>query len=176
MPRDAGPLATELLIGLGRLQGAGRPREEWPGIIRLIVAARPGFAPEEQAALLTGLAEAVRGRLTPTDSGDVLSSAIGPAPENRELGDSVRELVAMMKTTASNAAATVEARSAAVGLLAFADFDQAGETLLGLVDPAQPEALASRVRSRPGAAARRSRRGGTAGVGTVRDVHALDAR
>ena len=30
---------------------------------------------------------------------------------------------------------------AAVGLLAFADFDQAGETLLGLVDPGQPEAL-----------------------------------
>ncbi len=140
-PRDAGPLSTELLIGLGRLQGAGRPREEWPGFIRLVVADRPGFAPEEQAALLTGLAEAVRGRLASTDSGDVLSAAIGAVPEGRELGVSVRKLVASMKSTASNADATIEGRSAAVGLLAFADFDQAGETLLGLVDPGQAKAL-----------------------------------
>jgi putative membrane-bound dehydrogenase-like protein len=142
-PRDAESTPSELLNELGRLLGASQPQGAWVGLFRIVVAGRrPGFAPEERAALLAGVAEAVRGRLAPNDPADVLAAAIGPDADPA-LGDSVRDLVATMTRTALDPGQPLARRRTAVGLLAFSGFDRAGEALLKLVDPQQPIALRS---------------------------------
>jgi len=54
---------------------------------------------------------------------------------------SIRDVVAAMKQIAEDRAQPVARRVSAVRLLAFAGFDQAGQTLLRLVDPEQPSTL-----------------------------------
>jgi putative heme-binding domain-containing protein len=140
-PRGAGPLSPELLGELGRLLGSSRPASARPELLQLALRVPHGFTPEEQAALITGLAEAVRGRLGVQDSTDVLSALAGPSPDRGELEGTLRELVAAMTRAAFDPARPLDSRRTAVGLLAFASFDQAGEVLLRLVDPQQPPAL-----------------------------------
>jgi putative membrane-bound dehydrogenase-like protein len=135
------PMPPELLSELGRLLGSSRPREAWPDVVQLALADPPGFPAEGQAALLTGLAESVRGRLESRERRDVLSALAGTADEHRALSESVARLVEVMKRTALDPSRPLEHRRTAVGLLAFAGFDQAGEALLGLVEPQQPGAL-----------------------------------
>ncbi len=141
LPRGEKGLQAELLSELGRLLGAGQPKETWPGLVRRIVDAEPGFTREERAALLTGLAGAAHGRLAPGGAGDVLSALIGAAAGQSDLIDSTRDLVAAMKQIAEERTQPVARRVSAVGLLAFAGFDQVGQTLLRLVDPQQPSDL-----------------------------------
>ena len=131
----------ELVNELGRLLGASQPKETWPGLIRLLVAARPGFAPVEEAGLLTGVAEAARSRLTARDSEHVLSALVGPAAGRDDMADSIRRLIVEMKRIALDGTQPLAHRRTAVGLLAFADFDQAGEALQRLVDPQLPDTL-----------------------------------
>ena len=164
VPHRAGPLTPELLSEFGRLLGASRPQATWPALLREIVAVRPGFAPEEQAALLTGFATAARGQLADTGrasgtprpdrlpsgatgsasaprADDLLSAMIGPATEDRALVVAVRELVVTMAATALDPGQSLARRRAAVGLLAFADFEHGGETLLRIVDAGTPSDL-----------------------------------
>lgn len=137
-PRQAGATSPDSLKELGRLLGASRSREEWPGLIRLIVAEPARFSPEEQAALLTGLAEAARGRISAPGPNGVLASLVGSASEDRSLAESIRSLVATMRDVAGASGRPLEARTTAVGLLAFAGYDDAASTLLGLVQRDQP--------------------------------------
>jgi putative heme-binding domain-containing protein len=141
LSRGEGRLQPDLLAELGRLLGASQPRETWPGLVRLLVADRPGFAPAEEAALLTGVAEAARSRLPARKSGDVLSVLVGSAAGRDDLAEPVRQLIAEMKRIALDEAQPLARRQTAVGLLAFADFHQAGEALERLVDPQVPETL-----------------------------------
>jgi putative membrane-bound dehydrogenase-like protein len=141
LSRGEGLLQPELLNELGRLLGASQPKETWPGLVRILVAARPGFAPVEEAGLLTGLAEAARSRLSARDSEDVLSALEGPAAGRDDMEDSIRRLIVEMKRIALDGAQPLAYRRTAVGLLAFADFDQAGEALQRLVDPQLPDTL-----------------------------------
>ena len=141
LPRGENRLQPELLSELGRLLGASQPKETWAGLVRRIVDAGPGFTSEERAALLTGLAEAAQGRLASRGTGDVLSAVIGPASEQSDLMGSIRDLVAAMKQIAEDPTQPVARRVSAVRLLAFAGFDQVGQTLLRLVDPEQPSTL-----------------------------------
>jgi putative membrane-bound dehydrogenase-like protein len=142
-PKGEEPTPSELLSELGRLLGASQPREGWPDLFRLIVAdRRPGFSPEERAGLITGIAEAARGRLAADEAGDVLSAAIGPDAD-RTLAVSVRDLVATMTRMALDPGQPLARRRTAVGLLAFVGFDRAGEALLKLIEPQQPTALRS---------------------------------
>jgi putative heme-binding domain-containing protein len=130
-----------MLSELGRMLGASRPRDDWAGIVRHIVADPRGFTPIEQAALLTGLAAATRARLAASDSGDILSAWLDRGDGRSDLGASIRALVAAMKPIAADRAQPIERRRTAVGLLAYAGFDQAGEVLLHLVDPHEPSGL-----------------------------------
>ncbi|WP_406700518.1 PVC-type heme-binding CxxCH protein [Singulisphaera sp. Ch08] len=132
-PRDSSPPAPELLKEFGRLLGDSQPTEAWPGLIRPILADQSSFSPAEQAALLTGLCEAGRGRLKGGQTGSILDSVIGHDPENQASEGAARKLVAAMNEAALDQARPVEERAAAVGLLAFADFAQGGETLLALL-------------------------------------------
>ncbi|MDR3638850.1 MAG: c-type cytochrome [Isosphaeraceae bacterium] len=129
-PRGSEELPPELLSELGRLLGASLSDGAWNDFVTRVFESRPGFAPVERAALLTGFAEAVRGRVGPRD---VLGSLDAPAD--------VRALLAEMKQTALDGAKSLAHRRTAVGLLAFADFDQVGDALLRLADPAEPASL-----------------------------------
>jgi putative heme-binding domain-containing protein len=139
-PRPAGPLPDALLNELGRLLGASQPEDAWSGLVRTIVV-RAGFTPEERAALLTGLAEAARGRLAARREGDILSALSGPPSEDGEPAKAIDDLVADMTRLAGDPVQPVGRRASAVGLLAFAGFDRVGESLLGLLDPRQPAPL-----------------------------------
>jgi putative heme-binding domain-containing protein len=141
LPRDENRPRQELLSELGRLLGASQPRETWPGLVRRIVETGPGFTREERAALLTGLAEAARGRLTPLESEDVLSALIGPASGQGDLKGSIQNLVADMKRIARDETRPVASRLTAVNLLALASFDLAGATLLQVVEEQRPSPL-----------------------------------
>jgi putative membrane-bound dehydrogenase-like protein len=133
-------LPRELLGELGRLLGA-YPKNTWPVAVITIMAQEPPFAPEEQAALLAGLAEAARGRLETTASSDVLSALAGLNRPGARI-DGIGQLVESMKRAAAEPGQSVERRITAVSLLAFASFDQAGETLLELVhSQEEPHAL-----------------------------------
>ena len=73
-----GAAAPALLRGVVRLEGAGRPREELPGIIRLVVASRPGFAPEEQAAARAEFAAWSERLIAAPPSSDCAADALAP--------------------------------------------------------------------------------------------------
>jgi putative membrane-bound dehydrogenase-like protein len=133
------PLPADLLAELGRLVGSSRPRPQWAGLLRTILGGRSGFARAEQAALLTGFAEAARTKLH--DAGDLLLAMIGPAETEPVLAAEVKELVAAMDAAALDPAEALPPRRAAVGLLAFTSFDQAGATLLKIADAGPPAAL-----------------------------------
>ena len=133
-------LTPELLTELGRMLPLSVPRKEWPTVVRQIVAseAHDAFAPADQGALLAGLAESVRGKLTLADGGDLLTAL---AAGDTKLAASIRSVVDAMSATALDPSAALDRRREAVGLLGFAGFDRAGETLLKLVEPGQPVAL-----------------------------------
>ena len=150
-PRTPARWPPELLDELGRLLGASRPRGDWPGSIRIVVDGPPGFAPEEQAALLTGFAEAARGRLEPASSGDVLAAAIGPGAAIGDLPESVGELVARHGAAALDPRGRSSARRPAVGLLGVRRLRPGRRRRCSaLVDPEQPAALQVGGRAGPG--------------------------
>jgi putative membrane-bound dehydrogenase-like protein len=134
-------LPPELLSELGRMLGASRPRAAWEGIVSVIMSDQPGFPPLERASLLTGLAAVSRSRLAARGSGDVLSALTEQADGRGDRMASIRQLVSAMKRMAEDRAEPVERRRTAIGLLAFASFDQVGELLLRLVDPHEPSGL-----------------------------------
>ena len=138
LPRGGDVLPAEMLSELGRMLGASQPRDTWSGIVSLIMAEQAGFAPLERASLLTGLAAATRSRLAPRGAVDVLSALAEPTSS---LAEPIGRLVSAMTRIAADRAEPVDRRRTAVGLLAFASFDQAGAVLLHLVDPHEPSGL-----------------------------------
>jgi putative membrane-bound dehydrogenase-like protein len=132
------PLAPEFLRELGRLLGSSQPRSEWPRLLASILPDQ-SLGTEERAPLLTGFAEAARPRLN--DAADLLTAMIGPAAEDQELRDSVRDLIAEMARTAVDSTRPLAARQAAVGLLAFTDHEHGGTPLLQVIDAGPPAAL-----------------------------------
>jgi putative membrane-bound dehydrogenase-like protein len=141
LPRNTDLLPLEFLDELGRLLGASRPKDSWPGLVRQVIADQSGFAPLEQAALLTGVLEAARSRLAMQTSENVLSALIDAGDDRIGLETRTNVLIAAMNRTAAESAEPLERRCIAVGLLAFAGFDQTGDDLLRLLDSQQPGQL-----------------------------------
>jgi len=137
-PREAGALTPDSLKELGRLLAAGRPQGDWPSLVRPIVSEPSRFSLDEQAALITGLAEAARGRVAGQDSGSVLAALIGAPNPDPALAAALKKLEAVMEKDAGDASQSIPTRVAAIGLLGFTDFAASGETLLNLVDQDEP--------------------------------------
>lgn len=140
-PADATLPTAEFLREFGRLLGASQPKEEWPGLIRSILAEASHIGPAKQAALLTGLCEAGRGRLTGKATGSVLDSVVGHTPGDEATEAAVRKLLLGLKESALDRSRPVEQREAAIGLLAFANFGQVGEGLIALLDPEESRVI-----------------------------------
>ncbi|WP_337176823.1 PVC-type heme-binding CxxCH protein [Paludisphaera sp.] len=132
--------SPELLVELGRMASQSAPRDEWPALTGRVVTPRDGraFAPRDQAALLTGLAESVRGRLKADDGDDSLRALAGDDPALAAAVDSVVKDTAGL---AADASASLDERRAAIGFLGFAGFDRGGDTLLEFVGSESPPAL-----------------------------------
>jgi putative membrane-bound dehydrogenase-like protein len=135
-----GMLPTELLGGLGRLIGAC-PAPARMLAMETILHREPRFKPEEQACLLTGIAEAARRRLGPVVADDVLSALVENGSEHHARIADLRLLVESMKQIAFDRQQPVDARLAAVRLLAVTGYPQAGDVLLRLVDRQEPMEL-----------------------------------
>ncbi len=126
------PLNADLLTEFGRLLGASRPEKTRPELVQRILQEKPGFETWEEAALLTGLASSARGSVR--GKGSVLAAISGANP-------ALSELVAALKAEALDAREPIDRRKAAVRFLAFADYEEVGETLRRLIDEPGAEAL-----------------------------------
>jgi len=127
------------------LLGTSRPPDAWPELVGTIAGSEPGrFSPEEQAALLTGLCEAARGRLGPRKSA-VSSPRSATRIRPSQVDRGARQCDGAVAADPNRAVAQ---RGTAIGLLAFGDYDKAGEGLLVLLDRQQPqEVQAAAVRA-----------------------------
>jgi putative membrane-bound dehydrogenase-like protein len=141
--RDPAPLPPELLEELGKLVGAARPREGWPDLLREALGGSPGFSEGERTALLAGFLSAIRARLDPRDSVDLLALVIGTAADRPALTATLGRLLDLAEKEARDPGSPLGQRVASVALLGEFDFDRTGGVLLGLVDPLQPPPLQS---------------------------------
>ncbi len=138
LPREKGPLPAEFLSEFGRLLGASASSASWPSLVRTIMSDTPKFPAEEQAALLSGLAQSARAKLSASQA-DILGAMTGAPPVNAAVIAEVRALLDAMSQRAQDASAPVDERRAAIGLLAYSTFDSVGKALLSLLDLRQPE-------------------------------------
>lgn len=132
--------SPELLVELGRMMPLSAPRDQWRVLADRVVSARDGraFAPRGQAALLAGLAESIRGKLSASEGGDVLQALTGGDPQ---LTAAVGSVVAAMSKLAADASATLDQRRAAIGFLGFTGFDRGSAVLLKFIDSESPAVL-----------------------------------
>jgi putative membrane-bound dehydrogenase-like protein len=147
---QAGPAKSgqsELFYELGRVLGAGQPAEAWPKAMARVTTGWAAAPPEQQIPLLTGIADGLRRKshestnLLEDVAGD--SAAVDPA-----VVAAIRQIMVGAIRTAADAEQSVERRRWCTALLAYSDFKSAGQTLLGLVEPGQPDVLqAAAVRS-----------------------------
>jgi len=142
LPRCS-PLSPDFLGELGRLLGASQPKDSWPDLVSQMVAAGPPAPFEEQAALLRGLADAMRSRGALGESENIFASVVGDSPERADARRRLASLFRDADRIAADGSSPLERRSAAVALLATADFGSAGGTLLRLVEPGQPNVIQS---------------------------------
>ena len=138
--RGDATIAPELCAELGRMLPLASPREDWPSLVRAVVVddGPDGFVPEDQAALLAGMAESARGRLGPSSEGSALDALAGG---ETELMEAIGEVVEAMATIADDDSAAIGRRIEAIGLLGFASSDRAGGALVALVAPGEPTAV-----------------------------------
>ncbi len=138
--KGRGPIVPELYHELGRLLVASLPKDEWPALLKQVVGEVRGFmfGPDAQAAILTGFCESARGRLASRSPGGILAALVNTADSNSAVEKNARLLLAEMKKLALDPGAPIERRRTAIGLLAFASFDEGGETLLTLLNQDQP--------------------------------------
>jgi putative membrane-bound dehydrogenase-like protein len=136
-------LPLDLVSELGRLIGASQAPESWPDLISRIVAVDPTPVFEEQAVLLRGLADAMRSRGVAVESGNVFVTVLGKADQRADARRLVASLFGDAARIARDGSQPLDRRGAAVGLLACADFASAGERLLKLIAPGEPNVLQS---------------------------------
>ncbi|HTN76211.1 MAG TPA: c-type cytochrome, partial [Pirellulaceae bacterium] len=104
---------------------------------------RAKLAFPQRAALVAGLAEAARGKVSDPTGGFVLTLLLD------DKSQAIKPALDKLCATASEVAATtdqpLDVRSMAVQLLGYTQFDQSHAALLKLVDPSQPSELQSQA-------------------------------
>jgi len=146
-PQGANSPDPVFLKDFGRLLGTSEPQDKWPSFVASILSPDARFSPEEQAALITGLCEAGRGKKGVKPGQNLLDFLVSNSDQSKELKQKVGKLVETMKAVALDHAREANDRLAALGLLTFADFDQVGEALVSLLngqDANQVQAAAAR--------------------------------
>jgi putative membrane-bound dehydrogenase-like protein len=133
IPQVATPGLVDLDSEFGRLLGASRPPDRRADVLRQILGAESRF--EAKAAVLAGFADALRARGAERTDGSVLVALVGDQSKD------LQSLLSQARKIASDSTESPAARRTALALLAHADFRTAGETLLSLIHPAQPDSV-----------------------------------
>ena len=134
------PGQAELFYEFGRVLGAAAPAETWPEYLTRITGGWPDAPPERQVPLLVGIAESLR--RTKRESTNLLSAALGDAAQaDPSVHKALSALVERSTQAAADTEQPLERRRWSAALAGYSDFEHAGQTLLGLVDPGQPDVL-----------------------------------
>ncbi|HEY4312696.1 MAG TPA: PVC-type heme-binding CxxCH protein [Pirellulales bacterium] len=128
----------EQLCGeLGRLLGASQPVEAWSAVLAQILDSKRTTT--ERAAIITGMADALRSRTASRGSSSVLTSVLSDDDTtSKRLREQLTALVDDAVVVATDTTSDSASRKTAIALLGHWDFPKVGDTLLALVDPAQP--------------------------------------
>jgi putative membrane-bound dehydrogenase-like protein len=130
--------SIEQLFGeLGRLLGASQPSEAWSAAFAQILDSKRTTT--ERAALITGMADALRSRTANRGSDSVLTSVLSDDDTtSKRLRGQLAALVADAVAVATDTTRDSASRKTAIALLGHVEFSTAGDKLVALVDPAQP--------------------------------------
>jgi putative membrane-bound dehydrogenase-like protein len=123
-----------LMQSMGQILAASQIPER---MIYLLTLVNPEAEPEWPLAFLSGVANGLRGKVKGTASSPVLNLVAMETSYSAEAATVVKGLFERALKTVQNAEAGDAQRIAAIGLLAQADYAQAGEILLGLIGPKQ---------------------------------------
>jgi putative membrane-bound dehydrogenase-like protein len=138
---DAKAGSPELFYELGRILSAGQPDDVWPQLLSRITAKWPKAPFEQQIPLIVGIAEGLRnrGKKNPDNifRAVLSSSESAQAPAMEALGEVIKRSIVV----AVDESQPVEERRWAVALAAHTNFQLAGEMLLKLIEPRQPEVV-----------------------------------
>lgn len=132
------PVNPVLMQSMGQILAAGQIPER---MIYLLTLVDPNAEPDWPMAFLSGVAEGLRGKVKGPASSPVLNLVAMETGYSAEATTVVKGLFERALKTVQNAEAEPAQRIAAIGLLAQADYSQAGEILLGLIDPKQASEL-----------------------------------
>jgi putative membrane-bound dehydrogenase-like protein len=129
---------------LGRIIGAGQPKEALPDLLRELTAQRSDKdVPDAQfsltLAVVSGFAEGVRNRGIGTPTRSALTSLLdGESPDAKQTRETVATLFRKAASIIADPRASLGLQVSAAGLLAQADFFLAGDGLLKLLRNQQP--------------------------------------
>jgi putative heme-binding domain-containing protein len=137
------PGGAALLAELGRLLGAAQAAAAWPGLVHKALMAR-SVDFEGRAALLTGLADALRNRGFAREAGAVLAAVLASGAATRDADSAaLADLFSSALALAGDSAQPLARRQLALAFLAHAEFAQVGKDLMALVDTQQPSEVQS---------------------------------
>ncbi len=128
------PVDPVLMQSMGQILAASQIPER---MIYLLTLVNPEAEPEWPLAFLSGVANGLRGKVKGTASSPVLNLVAMETGYSAEAATVVKGLFERALKTVQNAETSEAQRIAAIGLLAQADYAQAGEILLGLIGPKQ---------------------------------------
>jgi len=131
-----------LMFELGRILGAGQPREYLLGLLKELTAPNQPQPVASQLAALSGFADGLRSRgLGRGDSSSFMSLLPEDAGAEAPLRQEITSLLETARSLVIDVAQNVSVRLSAAKLLAQADFSRAGEALLSLLRSQQPVEL-----------------------------------
>lgn len=131
-------LNEELMEALGRMLAVSQESDRLIYLLSLVDAETPADWP---MALLSGLAEGLRGKIKGPASSPLLNLVAMDTFYSADARKVVDAVFARAMQAMSNSSAETAQRLAAIGLLAQADYTQAGEGLLKLMGPGEASEL-----------------------------------
>ncbi len=132
------PVNPILMQSMGQILAASQIPER---MIYLLTLVDPNAEPDWPMAFLSGVAEGLRGKVKGPASSPVLNLVAMDTTYSAEAAAVVSGFFERALKTVQNTEAAEGQRLAAIGLLAQADYAQAGKILLGLIEPKQASAL-----------------------------------
>lgn len=132
------PVNPILMKSMGQILAAGQIPER---TIYLLSLVDPKTEPDWPMAFLSGVAEGLRGKVKGKESSPVLNLVAMDTSYSEDAKAVVRALFERALKTVQDPMADEAQRLSSIGLLAQADYAQAGEPLLALVNPKQTSEL-----------------------------------
>ena len=131
--------SPELFYEFGRVLGASQPDDAWLALLRRTTLDWANAPADQQFPLLTGMADALRNRGRKGPHGPLFEALGTDAPP--VVAEALRNVLSRAVLTAADRSQPLASRRWGAALAAHTDFALAGDRLLGLIDPQEPEVL-----------------------------------